>query len=60
MAFRSPTPTGVPITYRAWVTKREGRRITFAAEAHHGDTLTATAEALFVIVDEDRYVQHKG
>ncbi|MGH9001431.1 MAG: PaaI family thioesterase [Acidimicrobiia bacterium] len=58
VTFRSPTPVSVPITLRAGLKKWHGKRITITAEARHGDVVTATAEALFVVVDKERFAQH--
>jgi acyl-coenzyme A thioesterase PaaI-like protein len=58
VAYRAPTPTDVPVVFRAWVMQKGDRRILIEAEARHGDTVTATAEAVFVVVDDQRFVRH--
>ena len=54
--YRSPTPTGKPLVIKAWLVKREGRRMIVAAEIRHGDTVCATAEALYIEVDRSRFI----
>jgi acyl-coenzyme A thioesterase PaaI-like protein len=56
--YRSPTPTGVPVLFRGRLRSREGRHILIDGEARHGDTVTATAELLMVVVDSDRFSRH--
>jgi acyl-coenzyme A thioesterase PaaI-like protein len=54
--YRRMTPVGVPLEVRAWVAERRGRRVHIAAEIRDGDTVTVTAEALYVVVERERYV----
>ena len=48
VSYRSPTPLGQPVRYAGWVDRVEGRKIHTLATLHHGDTLCAEAEAMFV------------
>ena len=58
VAYRAPTPTGVPLVFGAWVMQKGDSRIRIEAEARHGDTVTATAEAIYVVVDDERFLSH--
>ncbi|ROO87901.1 acyl-CoA thioesterase FadM [Actinocorallia herbida] len=46
--FRSITPIGPDLSIRAWFVSEEGRKRILRATIHHGDTLCAEAEGLFV------------
>lgn len=46
--YSSLTPLGVPITMRGWVDRVEGRKTFARGTFHHGDTLTAEAEGVFI------------
>lgn len=58
VAYRAVTPVGVPVTFRAWLKEQRGRRLHIEAEARHGATVTATATALYLAVERDRYLRH--
>jgi acyl-coenzyme A thioesterase PaaI-like protein len=49
--YRSITPIEEDLVFRAWIEEEVGRRIVAKATCHAGDTLTADAEALFILVD---------
>jgi len=46
--YRARTPLHEELVLRAWVDRHEGRRTVTRGELHHGDTLCAEAEGLFV------------
>ena len=46
--YASLTPLGVPITMRGWVDRVEGRKTFATGTFHHGETLCATAEGIFI------------
>jgi len=46
------TPIGEPIRMRAWVDRREGRKTWAKGTMHHGETLCAEAEGIFITVAE--------
>lgn len=46
--YHKPTPIGRRLDIEAHVTAVRGRKITAHATIHHGDTLTAEAEGLFI------------
>lgn len=48
VTYRSPTPLHATIRFKGWVEKVDGRKIFTKGTAHHGDTLCAEAEALFL------------
>ncbi|MEW6473126.1 MAG: PaaI family thioesterase [Actinomycetota bacterium] len=54
--FRAPTPAPGRIVLRAWLASREGNYLRVESEASHGDRLTATAEAMFRVVDAKRFL----
>lgn len=48
ITYRSPTPLHSSIRFKGWVEKVDGRKIFTKGTAHHGDTLCAEAEVLFL------------
>jgi acyl-coenzyme A thioesterase PaaI-like protein len=48
VSYRSPTPLGRPVRFRATLDRVEGRKIFVRATLHHESTLCAEAEGLFV------------
>ena len=48
VTYRSPTPLHTNIRFKGWVEKVDGRKIFTKGTAHHGDTLCAEAEVLFL------------
>ena len=58
VAYRAPTPIGVPIIFKGTVERQSERVITVHGEARHGETVTATAELTMIVVDEDRFACH--
>lgn len=46
--YRSVTPIGVPLRITAWLDKLDGRKQLVRGQLHHGDTLCAEAEGLWV------------
>lgn len=51
LRYRRPTPTEVPLQLRAWVDGPLGRKVRAVGEIGDGETVTATAEGLFVRVE---------
>lgn len=54
--FRSPTPLNEPVTARAWLAERDGRKLTLRASVHAGELLVAEADALFIAVDPAKFL----
>lgn len=52
------TPVGSTVIATATVVSVDGRRITFAATVHDGETLAARATHTRVLVDRERFLQH--
>jgi acyl-coenzyme A thioesterase PaaI-like protein len=52
--FRSITPVGEELSVRAWFVSEQGRKRLLRAELHHGDTLCAEAEGLFIELRPDQ------
>jgi len=46
--YRSLTPIGQPIRMRSWIDRCEGRKTFIAGSMHHGETLCAEAEGVFI------------
>jgi acyl-coenzyme A thioesterase PaaI-like protein len=55
--YIAPTPIGAVITARAWLARREGRKLYIDASLHAGDVALASATALFIAVDPATFVQ---
>jgi acyl-coenzyme A thioesterase PaaI-like protein len=49
--YRKPTPLHRDLTWVGHVVREEGRKIFTVGECRDGDTVTAEAEAIFVVVD---------
>ncbi|MDH3706512.1 MAG: PaaI family thioesterase [Acidimicrobiia bacterium] len=48
VVYRSFTPAGEQLDLHAWIDRVEGRKIFVMGEIHHGDTLCAEAEGIFI------------
>lgn len=46
--YESPTPTGEPLRFEAWMSGVERRKIFVEGTCHAGDVLTATAKGTFI------------
>jgi acyl-coenzyme A thioesterase PaaI-like protein len=55
VTYRAPTPIGVEIEMRATLRSHHGRKLRIEADAHHGTTLLAQGEGLFITVDPERF-----
>ena len=51
--YRSPTPLHQPLRYEGRIDRVEGRKIFAVGTLHHGDTLCAEAQALFVSMNPE-------
>ena len=58
--YRKPTPMGQQLTFRAWVTGREGRKLYIGADARSGDELVADATGLFVTIPMEHFYEATG
>ena len=56
--YKAPVPTERPVEFRARLREQTERKLWVDCEARLGDTLLATAEAMFVLVDPARWAQH--
>lgn len=54
--YRSPTPLRTPLRIRAWVERRDGRKIWVTGQMHAGDRLCAEAEGLFIAFDPAKFL----
>jgi acyl-coenzyme A thioesterase PaaI-like protein len=57
VAFRSPVPLNQPVTVRALLDRRDGRKFTVTAVVRNGETVLSEATGLFVAVDPERFVE---
>ncbi len=55
ISYRQPVPVGIPISFHARIRAQDGRKLYVEAEATLDDELLATAEALFILVDRERF-----
>ena len=51
VGFHRPIPIGVPLEFRAWLDRRDGRRLHIAASCAAAGEQVASCEALFIAVD---------
>jgi acyl-coenzyme A thioesterase PaaI-like protein len=58
--YRSPTPLHEVLMFSGEVVKVEGRKIFTRATLHHGDTLCAESEGLFISIDFSRFADLAG
>lgn len=54
--YRYPTPLHEELHFAGWVTDVSGRKVTAVGTLHHGDTLCAEAEGLFISVDAEKFL----
>ena len=57
ISYRGPTPLGEPLIARSQLTRREGRKLFVEATLSAGDTLCATATALFISVEAQTFAE---
>jgi acyl-coenzyme A thioesterase PaaI-like protein len=55
VTYRAPTPLGVELELRAKLHSRHGRKLRIEGDAHHGTTLLAHSEGLFIAVDPKHF-----
>jgi acyl-coenzyme A thioesterase PaaI-like protein len=55
--YHRPTPLGAALEYRASLYKREGRRLHISAVCRSDGELIATCDAVYVVVDLDRFAE---
>lgn len=58
ITYLAPAPINVPITSRASVVAREGRKVTVEGVIDAGDIVIARATALFITVDPATFLAH--
>ena len=57
ISYRAPTPLGEPLIARSRLTRREGRKFFVEATLRAGDTVCATATALFIAVEPRAFAE---
>jgi acyl-CoA thioesterase FadM len=55
LAYRRPTPLGVPLTITARIERVSGRKISITAELSAGGQVTVTGSGLFIKLTEEHY-----
>ncbi|QDP79128.1 PaaI family thioesterase [Nocardia otitidiscaviarum] len=58
IAFSRPIPLGRPVTVRAALDRREGRKLHIAARLELDGETAATADALFIVVEPEHFLAH--
>ena len=58
ITFLSPAPINEHVVARAWRTGHEGRKQYVEAEVRAGESLVATAEAVFITIDVQKFLEH--
>ena len=54
VSYRAPVPVGEDLQVRAWLDRRDGRKLFMRAEMTHEGTVISDAEGLFVAIRLDR------
>ena len=57
VSYRAATPVGRPIQCRCWLVERRGRKLLMHGELRDGELLCAEAEATFITVDPQHFVE---
>lgn len=57
VSYHAPTPLEVPLEFRSRLEAREPRKLHITAECHHDGQRIASAQALYVTVDPERFRQ---
>jgi acyl-coenzyme A thioesterase PaaI-like protein len=55
--YRSPTPIGEELRLEGWVDRVDGSKVFTRGTIHHGDTLTAEADGVFIQGSMQRFVE---
>ena len=55
--YRKPTPLHQELRFVAWVDGVEGRKIFASSTLHHGETLCAESEGIFISTDFEKFAQ---
>jgi acyl-coenzyme A thioesterase PaaI-like protein len=58
--YRRPTPLHTELAFESWTESVDGRRIVTRGTLTAGDTVTAEAEGLFVVIDPERALEYFG
>jgi len=57
ITYIAPTPINQPITARAWLEQRDGRKLSIAAKVEAHELVIAEAKALFIAVDPEKFLE---
>jgi acyl-coenzyme A thioesterase PaaI-like protein len=57
VVYRTPTPLHTEVTFRAKITRVEGRKIFVHGTLHAGERLCAESDAIFVSMKAGRYLE---
>lgn len=56
--YVAPAPVNEPITARAWLARRHGRKHYVEARVSAGNTVVVTATALFIAMEPQKFLEH--
>lgn len=56
ITYHAPTPIDTPLVARAWLDHRDGRKLRLASSVTANDVEVASAKALFIAVDPERFL----
>ncbi|MBW4078934.1 MAG: PaaI family thioesterase [Acidobacteria bacterium] len=57
ITYVAPTPINQPITARAWLEQRDGRKLSISAKVEAVSVVIAEAKALFISVDPQKFLE---
>ncbi|MHB1087233.1 MAG: PaaI family thioesterase [Acidimicrobiales bacterium] len=57
ITYIAPTPINQPITARAWLEGRDGRKLSITAKVTAQSSVIAEAKALFIAVDPEKFLE---
>ena len=58
ISYLAPTPINEQLLAKAWLTKRDGRKLTVGATVQAGTTDVASATGLFISVQPQKFLEH--
>jgi acyl-coenzyme A thioesterase PaaI-like protein len=57
ITYHAPTPVGEPIVARAWLARRDEKKLFVEATVHNGDVLVASGKGLFIAIDRSAFLE---
>lgn len=59
LRYEAPCPLGVPLEFRAWLDRREGRKLYIRCEGHGPDGRFVTCHSTFITIDLTTFSAHR-